>query len=221
MRNYLKKIAAQFPRCWQQELKRTYFGAQITLKRFRTDEKEYAILKDFVSAGDWVIDVGANIGHYSAKLSQIVGKNGRVIAFEPVPDTFDLLATNAMRFEHRNITLLNVAASHRAGVVSVRVPKFDSGLHNYYQAHLTREDGDFEVFCITVDSLLLPHRISLAKVDAEGHELSVLIGMREVIQRDHPILIVEDNVPEVIPFLREFGYLSEKLEDSSNRIFRF
>lgn len=215
----LKRIAAKLPIRWQQELKRKHFRRQIDKDCFYTDEKEYALLEHFVKVGDWVLDIGANIGHYTAKLSEITGNNGRVIAFEPVPETFELLAANTARFKFRNVTLINAAASVSTSLLGINIPKFDTGLNNYYMAHLTNQKSEFNVLCIAVDSLTLPYPVKLVKVDAEGHELSVLKGMQSLLQRDHPILIIEEN-EEVMPFLDNLGYSSNKLEGSSNRIFR-
>ncbi len=67
----LMRIAAKLPIRWQQELKRKRFRRQIDKGCFYTDEKEYGLLENFVNVGDWVLDIGANIGHYTAKLSEI------------------------------------------------------------------------------------------------------------------------------------------------------
>ena len=89
----LKKIAARLPLRIQQELKRLFFAYQIRANRFFTAEKEFAIVDRLVSPGDWVLDIGANIGQYTKRFSDLVGHSGRVIAFEPVPDTFELLTS--------------------------------------------------------------------------------------------------------------------------------
>ena len=44
--------------------------------------------------------------------------------------------------------------------------------------------------------------------------------MRGLLERDHPILIVEDNTPEVLEYLWSLRYSHEKIEGSSNCIFR-
>ena len=220
MRTLLKRTAARLPNTWQQELKRRYFSHQIKRQRFVTDEKEYGLLDDLLQPGDWVLDIGANIGHYSAKFSTLVGAEGRVIAFEPVAETFELLAANMARQRYRNITLINAAASEETAVLGMSIPKFDSGLDNYYMAHLAADSDGFQVMCLSIDSLQLPQPVKLAKIDAEGHEMSVLQGMEALLRRDHPLLIVEDNSPEISDYLQQFGYEYEHLSGSSNRIFR-
>ncbi|MFP3999778.1 MAG: hypothetical protein ACLFUN_08035, partial [Desulfobacterales bacterium] len=59
----LKNIASRLPNRWQTELKRLYFGRQINKGTFKSQEPEYEILDKFISPGDWVIDIGANVGH--------------------------------------------------------------------------------------------------------------------------------------------------------------
>jgi FkbM family methyltransferase len=217
----LKKLAAKLPIQWQQELKRAYFRRQIRKNCFVTDEQEFNLLDTLITEGDWIIDIGANIGHYTAKFSKLVGKNGRVVAFEPVPHTFELLAANSAFLPHPNVTLINAAASMDTGIVSIDIPKFESGLENYYMANLTANPTGLTVLCLPLDSLSLPNPIALIKIDAEGHELPVLKGMQTLLNRDHPHLIVEDNnAPELVAFLNRLGYEDQKLTGSSNRMFR-
>src|SRR6516162_3358285 len=103
----LKKLASKFPSRVQQELKRWHFWRQLHFGTFATSEPEYARLPSWVGEGDWVVDVGANVGHYTIRLSQLVGKSGRVFAFEPVPENFELLVSNVSTVCVQNVTLFN------------------------------------------------------------------------------------------------------------------
>lgn len=216
-----KKFAARLPRRWQQELKRRYFASQVRNRTFRTDEAEFDILPTMVGPGAWVLDIGANIGHYTVRLSELVGEHGRVISFEPVPATFELLAANVALIRRHNVTLINAAASDSTRIAAMNIPRFeDSGLDNFYTAHLSTQPAELNVLCIAVDSLAPSQPIGLVKIDAEGHELPALRGMKRLLERDHPTLIVEDSSSEIAEFLAGFGYSSEQLRGSSNLIFR-
>jgi FkbM family methyltransferase len=212
----LKKIASHFPRGLQTELKRQYYAWQIHSGRFRCSENEFDLLDKMVRPGDWVIDVGANVGHYTARLSRLVGSAGRVLAFEPVPNTFRLLTANARLFAHENVTLINAAVSQGATLSGIEVPPVQSGA---YLAHLTESDCGLQILCLSLDSLQIPHRVAFIKVDAEGHELAVLIGMEELLRRDRPSLIVELGRPEPVEYLQNCGYRVERLPGSPNGIF--
>lgn len=216
----LKWLAARLPREWRQALKRRYYAGQVRRGSFRAPEPEFDRLSAMVSSGDWVIDVGANVGHYTMRLASLVGSSGRVLALEPVPETFALLVANAALAPHENITLINAAASERTEVAGVTIPKYvETGLDNFYLARLSQADAPLQALCVSIDSLSLPHRVALAKIDTEGHELAVLRGMEEILRRDHPRLIVEDNDPGVGAYLAGLGYSAEKIPGSSNRIF--
>ena len=220
MNNRLKHLASRLPLSWQQELKRLMFRHEIRHDKFKSYEPEFLILGSLISANDWVVDVGANVGHYTKKFSDLVGSQGRVIAIEPVPETFELLSANVLLFRHSNVTLLNVAASDQSGIAGMQIPNFETGLSNNYQAHLSKGMADLHVLTVKLDALTLEHRIKLMKIDAEGHDPAVLRGAEALLARDHPILIVETGSSEVAEHLRNFGYKSEKLPGSPNTLFR-
>ncbi len=216
---WLKRLSSALPLRTQQELKRLHFAHEIRCGRFHTSEPEYGRLSEWVTSGDWVIDVGANVGHYTARLAQLVGPTGRVLAFEPVPETFELLASNMAVTGARNVSLFNVAASEQMGVAGIALPHFDSGLTNYYMAGITSGDGEFKVLTVPLDRMIPSARIALVKIDVEGHELQALRGMRTLLQRDLPRLIVEGASRDVEAFLGELGYAFTELAGSPNRLF--
>ena len=208
------------PASTQQTLKRLYFVRKIHRGSFKSEESEFVRLEEWVKAGDWVLDIGANVGHYTARLSKIVGPNGRVMAFEPVPQTFELLSGNVLHFPFQNVTLFNVAVSDATGLAYISIPRADTGLDNFYMAKLTNDTNELAVFCFPIDSIKIPNRVTLIKLDVEGHELPALSGMKELIERDRPVLIVEGHVDSVAAYLAACGYDFEAAENSPNRIYR-
>jgi len=219
MHNFLKMLASRFPKRYQQTMKRFYFGRQIKKGIFRTEEQEFDKLAQWVQAGDLVLDIGANIGYYTIGLSKLVGRQGRVLAFEPEPNNFELLTANVARFPFKNVTLLNVAASDKMANLGMSIPIFDNGLDNSYMATLTDNIEELSVLCLPIDVLLISLPVTLAKIDVEGHEMSVLRGMKKLLKRDHPVLIVEGDSDEVASYLNAFGYSYKKLPSSPNRIY--
>jgi len=217
----MKQLAARLPHRWQSELKRLHFGRQIARNDFNTSEAEFHLLPQWVSTGDWVLDIGANVGQYTKRMSDLVGAHGRVIAFEPVPATFALLAANAERFEHGNVSLFNAAVSGKLDVLGMDIPRFASGLINYYQAHLTEGgQGATRVLTLPVDALQIDRRVSLVKIDAEGHEAQVIDGMQVLLQRWQPTLIVETGSQALIDRIAALGYEVNRLAGSSNVVCR-
>jgi FkbM family methyltransferase len=216
----LKLFASKLPESWQLEIRRFYCQWQIRKGDFLTDEPEYAILDSLISPDDWVIDIGANIGHYTKRFSELVGVRGRIIAIEPVPETFMILTSNMQVYKFNNVSLFNIAASDKTEIVGMNIPSYDNGLRNYYEAHITGLEASLTVMSIPLDYLSIPHSVSLIKIDAEGHELAVLRGMKALLERDHPTLIIETGSGIVADYLAQFGYCPKRLKQSPNLIFK-
>lgn len=220
----LKLGVALLPPSWAQAIKRMRFARMIRNRSFMSAEEhdaEFRRLHEWVSAGDWVIDVGANFGNYSARLSELVGSSGRVFSIEPVLSTFELLSSNMACLPQKNVTLFNVAVSDGAGLTGIEVPKQENGLDNPYMARLTDgPDASCTVMRMPLDALPLPQRVSLIKIDVEGHELEAVQGMQRLLARDRPLLVVEGRSPEVASVLAKFGYTFEDTPRSPNRVYR-
>ena len=215
--SFLAPALSCLPAGIQFELRRLNFSRQIRAGSFLPEEPEVAEVGEHLRAGDWVIDVGANVGHYTCYMAKCVGASGRVLAFEPVPTSFALLAANVRAAGVRNVTLFNVALSSTTATASMTVPEYEhSRLSNYYQARISG-GGEYPVLCIALDSISIPRPVRLVKIDAEGHDLQVLQGMESLLRRDHPLLIVEGSLSgPVAGWLGERGYLLRKSPGSPN-----
>jgi FkbM family methyltransferase len=216
----LKRLAWKTPPGVRHSLRKYHFMWEAARGRLLSGEPEFELLPKLLSAGDWAIDVGANVGAYTLRMSHIVGPAGRVIAFEPVPSTFEILAANCRFARHQNCTLLNAAASDGTALVTLSVPQFDDGSPNFYQASVQRNGGGYGALALSIDALALHHRVALVKVDAEGHDPTVLHGMQRLLLRDHPILIVESSDAPLVSWLAAMGYRAEHIDGSSNVIYR-
>ena len=217
----LREVAARLPRSWQSELKRLHYRHRIRRGTFCSDEPEFSILSRLVTSGDWVIDIGANVGFYTKRLAELVGPDGRVLAFEPVPETFALLTGNLAVCGFTNVTLFNTAVSEGSNLVGISVPDYSNTSQlNYYQAHLTSlADSSLRILTVSVDSVQIPEKVKLIKIDAEGHEYSVLKGMQNTLLRDRPILIIEAPHGETRELLESLGYINTTLHESPNVVF--
>jgi len=147
-----------------------------------------------------VIDVGANTGFY-ALLATRASPDVCVLAFEPYGPVYEVLgrniAANAIR---GRIESLPLALSDRAGNATLYVPTQEHGLMET-SSSLEEEfrPGHSEALVVetrTLDTFLASHpradeRITLIKVDVEGHEAAVLAGARATIARWRPMLFIE------------------------------
>jgi FkbM family methyltransferase len=131
-----------------------------------SEEPEHFHFADWVKPGDWELNIGVNVCHPTFGLSEVIGPRGRVIALEPVPDTFGLLTANTARFRYKNVTLVNVAASDATRIVRMTLPKPRSGLNNNCAGSISSDaDGEISALSIPVNSLDQPRTIALVELD--------------------------------------------------------
>ena len=66
-------------------------------------------------------------------------------------------------------------------------------LDNYCRAHIAERRNP--VLCLLLDAVPMAGIVRLVKIDAEGHDLQVLLAgvLESPLQRDWPRLIVEDS----------------------------
>jgi FkbM family methyltransferase len=215
----LKRIITRLPAWLQHEIRIWYYRCNIIRGKFVSEEFEYPVITQFIGKGDWVIDVGANVGHYTCLMSKLVGIEGRVLSFEPVPDTFRFLVANGKYFPHDNVSFINAAVSDESGEPAIDIPRDANGI-NYYQAHVTNGvSAGIHVLSLSIDSLSPAKHISFIKIDAEGHDYKVLLGLRKLIIRDKPTLMVEANASGITEYLENLGYLPVNLPGSHNTIY--
>lgn len=138
-----------------------------------------------------VIDIGANVGHYTLLFSRLAGKKGRVVAFEPILATFDLLVSNVVAAKCGNVSLMNVAVTDRADELGFTIPN-----GNFYQSHQSL-DGDNPVLGYPLERFELEaKKPGFIKIDAEGCDESIIVNSKAYILRHRPIVMAE------IPFSR-------------------
>jgi FkbM family methyltransferase len=174
-----------------------------------------------LTAGSWVIDVGANVGIVTGQMCAAVGPGGRVTALEPVPANADRLRSLARDNGLAHLEVVQVAAAEAAGRQALHLPpEGNSGWGSFSASWL--DSGSLEVELQPLDDLVASRRtpdhprVDLVKVDVEGYEFEVLEGARRMLAADRPVLVIELNDPllrdrgrsslELLAACRELGY---------------
>lgn len=145
-------------------------------------------LRPLVRPGVTVIDVGANIGFFTARFGRWVSEGGRVIAIEPEKTNFDRLRRHiARRGLEEVVDLLQAVAADAAGELQLNINPHHPGDHRI-------GDAGVPVKAVTIDALLAARgwpEFGLIKIDVQGAEARVLAGASDTIDRFHPALFVE------------------------------
>lgn len=145
------------------------------------------LLHQFLRPGDTFIDVGANIGYYTRMASKIVGHNGYVYAFEPMPSAFQLLQRNSDDLE--NVVIYQKAISNRIGEAAFSVREYGNLSSLGYDANAKQS---ITVAATTLDAALSNiGQVDFIKIDVEGYELNVLHGALNIFEKHRPIIYCE------------------------------
>jgi FkbM family methyltransferase len=172
-------------------------------------EQEVRLFKQMLRPGDVAADVGANIGAHTVPLARMVGPTGRVLAFEPIRLTFQLLCANVALNSLSCVDCVQAALGARDETLMLRDLEME-GADNYGAVALENIPGDIPTPVHRLDTVFRHNRLRLIKIDVEGMEAGVLEGARSVISRFKPALYVEnDRVErsrELILLLQDLGY---------------
>jgi FkbM family methyltransferase len=200
-------------------------------------EADIEPIRYLVKPGELVIDIGANVGWYTAILSQLVGNYGKVYSIEPIPDTFRLLSVVSEQLNWQNVRLFNCALSEKDGSAVMEVPLHEYGGQNFYQSRIIPGEKygnplkQFKVDVRSIDSLFLDQtsNFTFIKCDVEGHDLSVIKGASRFLLKSKPAWLIEvsgnpdndgSNAEDLFNRLIEHGYTAywfdgEKLKKRS------
>ncbi len=151
------------------------------------EPKLSALLPKLCPPGTTFVDVGAGFGYFACLLASHLGsgEGGRVIAIEPNPALADLLVRNMeINWSMAPIHLERAAAGDDEGSRAFRVPASRPPAGAFDGGQGEDDDALFDVPVVTLDRILhSAGTISLMKIDVEGHELAVLKGAAQTVQR--------------------------------------
>jgi FkbM family methyltransferase len=174
---------------------------------------ELKVARHWALPGDTCLDVGANAGYYTALLADRVGPEGRVIAVEAGPATFETLQRAVNALNCGQVLLENVCVSETNGTIDFMVAASET--ESVFQSMFvgTGQNYDHTSFhkvsvpAKTINSLLDEHdchgAVSFVKMDIEGAEPLALRGAARLFEvQSLPLFIIEINQQS----LRNFGF---------------
>lgn len=178
---------------------------------------ESVISQRYVKKGDVAVDVGAHIGYWTLIMSQWVGPDGHVVAFEPETKNFQYLSKNVVYNNVKNTVIERKAVSNiESDVVKLYLTGGNSGHHSLFE--IAETTSLQHVQQVSLDSYFKPgSRVDFVKIDTEGNEIPVLIGMLRVIEDNPNITIMSEfseenfenadyDLKDFYNMLREFGF---------------
>jgi FkbM family methyltransferase len=202
----LQPVRGALPARWR-------IGYDLLLARLTYRLEDELLHLDCITEGGAVaVDVGANEGFYSYALAR---RFGTVHAFEPNPR----LAEELERHRPPNVQVHTVALSSCHGALDLYVPLVH-GVEQHGWASFNRENlpgaGEFHVLHVAVHPLdaFDLEGVAFIKIDVEGHEIEVLDGALQTLQRNRPVVLIEvkeRNRETVLALFTSLGYTAWRL----------
>ncbi|MBZ5668208.1 MAG: FkbM family methyltransferase [Acidobacteriia bacterium] len=168
-----------------------------------------------VAKGSVVFDIGANTGFYTLLASVLVGPQGRVFAFEPVPRNLRYLQEHLRINGIKNVSVIEAAVADCVGVAH-----FDAG-PNPSMGRLAA-DGCLTVRTVSLDEMVRRGELpppDYMKIDVEGAELLVLTGATFLLENTRPTVFLathgQDLHQQCCQLLESFGYQLRAIGDNN------
>jgi len=165
-----------------------------------------------------ILDVGGYTGMMSI-VAAMVNENAKIHYFGPMERIVERAQINfRINGIQSKIQVHPVAVSNKAGALKINLYRPDNFLGT--GSSLSEKPGkevitEKLISTVSLDPIFFNEKIDIVKLDVEGHEIEALHGMRNIIQRDRPKVIVEvwpHEETELMDFFRQHEYKLERLE---------
>lgn len=180
------------------------------------EKAELKLVSNLLKRGDVFLDLGANLGLYSLHASREVGKNGKVISFEPFSINFKALNQHISINQLTNVYTEQKAVGETSGTITLYHNKEEENL-GMVTAIPIKNAREEKVEMISIDAYLKEKQlqeINFIKIDIEGFEYPTLLGMEKTLKLNLPYVLIEilhdsqspQNQFLVEDYLMGFGY---------------
>ncbi|MBL1320536.1 MAG: FkbM family methyltransferase [Methylophaga sp.] len=150
------------------------------------------LIDEVIKPDDIVVDIGGNIGMFTLAARAKTGNKGKIYAFEPNPLPREKFERHMKINNITNVEIKPFALHEHSGETTLYFPKINTGEGSLKPLHYSEE----WTIAITVeikvgDEELIDISPRFIKIDVEGAEIGVLVGMENIIEQAKPIIAVE------------------------------
>lgn len=185
----------------------------------RVDPMLLRMVRELVTPGSVVWDVGANVGLFAFSAAALAGPSGSVLAVEPDLWLAHLLTRSSGRIQKEAkaaaaVTVLAAAVSENNRIGQLHIAERARSANHLVDSHGSTQTGGPRAIQSTVIvslDFLLEHFAapSVLKVDVEGAEVGVLRGATKLLRTSRPVIWCEvhpENAETVAEILQGCGY---------------
>ncbi len=191
-----------------------YFLYDLGVLKSNPTFKYHYFVKRLIHKGDYVVDLGANLGYFSKIFARCVGSEGKVISIEPVRPFYNTLVWALGK--RKNCVIHNYALGTENKMIQMELPKMNGNFRTGL-AHVASGPSDknenyvFETEMVRGSILLkdVP-KINYLKCDIEGYEEFVFPEIRGILEKHKPLIQIETGGTQKVvidKLMFELGYV--------------
>jgi FkbM family methyltransferase len=192
-------------------------GERVGMAAGRFNRQLLPTFRRHVPRGGVVYDIGAHVGYLTLVFCELVGADGRVVAFEAASANLDALTRNVVRNRAGSeVVVEGRAVAARSGDVSFAT--FDYSFVGHIVDEATPDDGSIvSVPAVSIDDFVFTEGNpppAFVKCTISGRISGVIEGMSATIDAFRPpmILLVENRERfDVLDAMTDRGYVSRPL----------
>lgn len=164
--------------------------SKIIAETGRYENEEIEKIIENLNEASVFFDIGANVGIYSISVAKKFS-DIHIFAFEPVPETVEILKENIVRNNVASkISIFDEAVSNTDGFINLTLDFHSSNYVTNNNSYYNKKS----VKTVTIDKFVEENKIEnidLMKIDVEGHEYNVLEGSIRALDTFKPIILIE------------------------------
>ena len=183
----------------------------LTLRVF--EPSELTFFQKYCRDGMTLVDIGANVGLYTALAIHQLDGSGRIVTFEPHPQTFSFLQKNIEANQATSeacprVDAFNMAATPEPSQAELRLNPENRGDNRLYQGTYQGKVEEWDTLPVEgrpVDDVLADlgiDEVNFVKIDIQGYEQKAISGFRKTLTRSQNVILMSEFWPKG---LREAG----------------
>ena len=155
------------------------------------------IIRENINSNGIFLDIGANIGYVSLILAKVF-PGSRILSFEPFPQSREYFKLNNL--ESKNVEIFPIGLSNKAENIVFGIPEHLGDDENTGRVSAAVKPGEISSVAqvLVGDDFLnsseyVDQPICFMKIDVEGMEDKVLVGLTQTIKKFTPLILIELN----------------------------
>jgi len=177
----------------------------LTLRVF--EPSELAFFQKYCRGNMTLVDIGANVGLYTVLAMHQLEATGRIVTFEPHPQTYAFLENNIAANQTTpeacpRVDALNMAAAPERGQQELRLNPENRGDNRLYQGTYQGKLEDWDALPVEgrpVDDVLAElgiEEVNFVKIDIQGYEQKAISGFQKTLAHSQNVILMSEFWPK-------------------------